>query len=161
LEHDRTAVGLPSDTTCRQLDNRNDATAAHAGLKRALTPKTCPSKRYLAATNVRTGKIKVFQSDEIGPDAVLASACPPLMFQAVEIDGEHYWDGGYMGNPAILPLIYGCDSRDVVIIHINPLERAQLPTTASDIMNRINEISFNSSLMRGDARDRLCHPADR
>jgi len=70
------------------------------------------------------------------------------MFQAVEIDGEHYWDGGYMGNPAIFPLIYGCDSRDVVIIHINPLERANLPTTASDIMNRINEISFNSSLMR-------------
>jgi len=108
----------------------------------------CPVKLFLSATNVRTGKIKVFQNDEIGPDAVLASACLPLMFQAVEIDGEHYWDGGYMGNPAIFPLIYGCDSRDVVIIHINPLERAKLPTTASDIMNRINEISFNSSLMR-------------
>ena len=108
----------------------------------------CPVKLFLSATNVCTGKIKVFQNDEIGPDAVLASACLPLMFQAVEIDGEHYWDGGYMGNPAIFPLIYGCDSRDVVIVHINPLERAKLPTTASEIMNRINEISFNSSLMR-------------
>jgi hypothetical protein len=93
---------LPPDArrhTCRQFDDRSDATAAHAGLTRALTPKTRPIKLYLAATNVRTGKIKVFQNDEIGPDAVLASACLPLMFQAVEIDGEHYWSGGYMGNP--------------------------------------------------------------
>ena len=73
------------------------------------------------------------------------------MLQAVEIDGEHYWDGGYMGNPAIFPLIYRCDSRDVVIVHINPLERAKLPTTAAEIMNRINEISFNSSQMRAIA----------
>jgi NTE family protein len=108
----------------------------------------CPVKLFLSATNVRTGKIKVFENDAIGPDAVLASACLPLMFQAVEIGGEHYWDGGYMGNPAIYPLIYGCDSRDVVIVHINPLERAKLPTTAAEIMHRINEISFNSSLMR-------------
>jgi NTE family protein len=70
------------------------------------------------------------------------------MFQAVEIGGEHYWDGGYMGNPPIFPLICGCDSRDVVIVHINPLRRVKLPTTASEIMNRINEISFNCSLMR-------------
>ena len=114
----------------------------------ALRSDHCPVKLFLSATNVRTGKIKVFRNDEIGPDAVLASACLPLMFQAVEIDGEHYWDGGYMGNPAIFPLIYGCDGRDVVIVHINPLERAKLPTTAAEIMNRINEISFNSSLMR-------------
>jgi NTE family protein len=108
----------------------------------------CPVKLFLSATNVRTGKIKVFRNDEIGPDAVLASACLPLMFQAVEIGGEHYWDGGYMGNPPIFPLIYDCDSRDVVIVHINPLHQTKLPTTASEIMNRINEISFNSSLMR-------------
>jgi len=113
----------------------------------ALRSGHCPVKLFLSATNVRTGKIKVFENDAIGPDAVLASACLPLMFQAVEIDGEHYWDGGYMGNPAIFPLIYGCDSRDVVIVHINPLERAKLPTTATEIINRINEISFNSSLM--------------
>ena len=114
----------------------------------ALRSSHCPVNLFLSATNVRTGKIKVFSNDEIGPDAVLASACLPLMFQAVEIDGEHYWEGGYMGNPAISPLIYGCDSRDVVIVHINPLKRAKLPTTASEIMDRINEISFNSSLMR-------------
>jgi NTE family protein len=114
----------------------------------ALRSGHCPVELFLSATNVRTGKIKVFRNDEIGPEAVLASACLPLLFQAVEIDGEHYWDGGYMGNPAIFPLIYGCNSRDVVIVHINPLERARLPTTASEIMNRINEISFNSSLMR-------------
>jgi NTE family protein len=79
---------------------------------------------------------------------VLASACLPFLFQAVEIDGEHYWDGGYMGNPAIFPLIYGCNSRDVVVVHINPIERPELPRTARDILNRVNEISFNSSLMR-------------
>ncbi len=108
----------------------------------------CPVKLFLSATNVRTGKIKVFENDVICPERVLASGCLPFLFQAVEIDGEHYWDGGYMGNPAIFPLIYGCDSRDVMIIHINPLERQDLPTSAFEIMNRVNEISFNSSLMR-------------
>lgn len=105
-------------------------------------------KLFLSATNVRTGKVKIFGNDEISADAVLASACLPFMFQAVSIKGEDYWDGGYMGNPAIFPLIYKCESRDVVVIHINPIERIETPTTARDIMNRINEISFNSSLMR-------------
>jgi len=113
-----------------------------------LRSSVCPLKLYLSATNVLTGKIKVFDNDVICPQRVLASGCLPFMFQAVEIEGEHYWDGGYMGNPAIFPLIYNCDSRDVLIIHINPLERKELPTTATEIMNRINEISFNSSLMR-------------
>lgn len=108
----------------------------------------CPVKLYLSATNVRTGKVKVFENDVICPERVLASGCLPFLFQAVEIDGEHYWDGGYMGNPAIFPLIYGCDSRDVIVVHINPLERQTLPTSAFEIMNRVNEISFNSSLMR-------------
>ena len=114
----------------------------------ALRAARCPVKLFLSATNVRTGKIRVFSNDEIGPDAVLASGCLPFIFQAVEIDGESYWDGGYMGNPAIFPLIYNCDSRDVVIVHINPIERKALPKTAGEILNRINEISFNSSLMR-------------
>src|SRR5258708_39501658 len=105
-------------------------------------------KIFLSATKVRTGKIKVFEREEIGPDAVLASGCLPFMFQAVEIDGENYWDGGYMGNPALFPLIYACECADVLIVHINPLERTELPRTATDILNRINEISFNSSLMR-------------
>ena len=114
----------------------------------ALGRKTCPIKLFLSATNVRTGKVKVFDNAEIGVDAVLASACLPFLFQAVEIDGEAYWDGGYMGNPPVFPLIYNCASDDVLIVHINPLRREELPRSATDILNRINEISFNSSLMR-------------
>ncbi len=105
-------------------------------------------KLFISATNVRTGKIRVFENHELTADAVLASACLPFMYQAVEIDGEEYWDGGYMGNPAMYPLIYKCDSRDIVILHINPIERTETPKSARDILNRINEISFNSSLMR-------------
>jgi len=103
---------------------------------------------FLSATNVRSGKIKVFQNNELTADAVLASACLPYVFQAVEIDGEAYWDGGFMGNPAIFPLIYNGGPRDVVIVHINPIERKKLPTSSPEIFDRINEISFNSSLMR-------------
>jgi len=108
----------------------------------------CPVKLFLSATNVRTGKVRVFDNDEVTVDAVLASACLPFMFQAVEIDGDPYWDGGYMGNPCLYPLIYDCASSDVLIVHINPLERKHMPQTAAEILNRINEISFNSSLMR-------------
>ena len=106
------------------------------------------TRLYVSATNVRTGKIKVFENHEMSPEVVLASACLPYVFQAVEIDGENYWDGGFMGNPAIFPLIYNGLSRDVVIVHINPLERKKVPMTASEIFDRMNEISFNSSLMR-------------
>jgi NTE family protein len=103
---------------------------------------------FLSATNVRTGKVKVFTDKEITAECVLASACLPFLYQAVEVDGEHYWDGGYMGNPALFPLIYSCQSRDILVVHINPMERPDLPMTARDIMNRVDEISFNSSLMR-------------
>ncbi len=105
-------------------------------------------KLFLSATNVRTGKVKVFTDREITANCVLASACLPFLYQAVEVDGEHYWDGGYMGNPALFPLIYSCESRDILVVHINPMERAEVPTTAREIMNRVDEISFNSSLMR-------------
>lgn len=103
---------------------------------------------FLSATNVRTGKIKLFENAAVTADAVLASACLPNLFHAVEIDGEHYWDGGFMGNPAIFPLIYHRGSRDVILVHVNPIERRKVPTTALEIFNRMNEISFNSSLMR-------------
>ncbi|HYZ31892.1 MAG TPA: patatin-like phospholipase family protein [Crenalkalicoccus sp.] len=107
-----------------------------------------PVRLFLSATNVRTGRVKVFDRTELCAEAVLASACLPFLFQAVEIGDEAYWDGGYMGNPAIFPLIYNCGSQDVVIVHINPIMRPEVPRTARDIMNRVNEISFNSSLMR-------------
>ncbi|MFM0220682.1 patatin-like phospholipase family protein [Paraburkholderia dipogonis] len=110
--------------------------------------KRCPIHLYLCATNVETGKIRLFTGEDVCADAVLASACVPTLFQAISIDGEHYWDGGYMGNPAIYPLIYHCKTRDVVIVHINPLVRRGVPITAADILNRVSEISFNSSLMR-------------
>ena len=106
------------------------------------------TKLFLSATNVRSGKVKIFKTHEITADVVLASACLPYLFQAVEIDGEHYWDGGYMGNPALYPLFYHTDSRDVVILHINPIEREGPPTQSSEIANRVNEITFNSSLIK-------------
>jgi NTE family protein len=97
---------------------------------------------------VETGKVRIFNRPELTADTVLASACLPFLFQTIEIEGANYWDGGYIGNPAIFPLIYGSQSRDVVIIHINPIVRPGVPKTAPEILNRINEISFNSSLMR-------------
>ncbi|MFZ5784366.1 MAG: patatin-like phospholipase family protein [Pseudomonadota bacterium] len=105
-------------------------------------------KLFISASNVKTGKVRVFRSGEITPDVLLASACLPFLFQAVTIDGEPYWDGGYMGNPAIFPLIYGAETADVLIVQVNPLGCDRVPTTATEIMNRLNEISFNSSLMR-------------
>jgi NTE family protein len=103
---------------------------------------------FLNATNVRTGKLKVFQPPQLTAEAVLASACLPPYFQAVEIDGEHFWDGGYLGNPAIYPLIYRVGTRDVIIAQVTAIRRDELPASAADVLHRITEISFNSSLMR-------------
>jgi NTE family protein len=103
---------------------------------------------YTCAANVKSGRIRVFERHEMSIEVVLASACMPLMFQAVEVDGEHYWDGGYMGNPPIFPLIYNCDSRDVLLVMINPIVIDEVPKTAQAIFDRINTLSFNSSLMR-------------
>lgn len=105
-------------------------------------------KLFLCASNVLTGKIRVFDNEDVCVEAVLASACLPFMFQAVEVDGEYFWDGGYMGNPPLYPIIYHCDSRDVLIIQLNPIKIPELPRTAQAIMDRINTLSFNSSLMR-------------
>lgn len=103
-------------------------------------------KLFVSATNVHTGRVKVFIGDEITPDAVMASSCLPFLFQAVEIDGVPYWDGGYMGNPVLFPFFYHCDSSDIVLVQINPMERRETPKTAREILNRVNEITFNSSL---------------
>lgn len=105
-------------------------------------------KLFIAATNVHTGKVRVFRTNEIDADVVMASACLPNMFQAVEIDGVPYWDGGFMGNPVIFPLIYDTDSLDVLLVQINPIERKTTPRSAREIFNRMNEITFNSSLLR-------------
>ncbi|MCS2608665.1 patatin-like phospholipase family protein [Halomonas dongshanensis] len=105
-------------------------------------------KLFVAATNVRSGKQRVFRREEMSVEAVMASACLPFMFQAVEIDGEAYWDGGYMGNPALFPLMEECSARDILLVQINPVSREELPTTAPAIMNRLNEITFNSSLIK-------------
>jgi NTE family protein len=104
-------------------------------------------RMFISATNVRTGKPKIFRREEITVDALLASACLPNVFKAVEIDGEAYWDGGYLGNPALWPLYHERMAADIVLVQLNPLLRPELPTSTSDIMNRLNEISFNASLM--------------
>ena len=106
------------------------------------------TKLFICATNVRTGKARIFNTSEVTSDVILASACLPQVFQAVEIDGEHYWDGGYMGNPVLYPLFYYTKSCDVVILHINPIVRPGTPKTSADIANRLNEITFNSSLIK-------------
>lgn len=105
-------------------------------------------KLFISATNVRTGKIKVFNRDELTADHLMASACLPMLFQAVEIEGEAYWDGGYMGNPPLFPLFYEAQGDDIMLVQINPLQRKQLPTDARAIQDRLNEITFNASLLR-------------
>jgi NTE family protein len=105
-------------------------------------------KLFLCATNVRTGKAKVFKAGEISVDHVLASTCLPLLMQPVEIDGEVYWDGGFSGNPVVYPLVYECEARDVVMVHLTPAERPEIPSGSHAIMNRMQEISFNSGLIR-------------
>jgi len=107
-----------------------------------------PIKLFVTATNVHTGRGRVFRNNDISPDALLASACLPTLFQAIEIDGESYWDGGYSGNPTITPLIRECRSTDTILVQINPIERKATPRTARNILNRLNEISFNSVLLK-------------
>lgn len=104
-------------------------------------------KLFITATHVTSGQARVFHCHEITTDVLLASACVPFLFQAVDVDGEPYWDGGYMGNPAIWPLIYNCQSEDVVLVQINPIHNERVPKNAHDIINRLNEITFNSSLV--------------
>jgi NTE family protein len=107
-----------------------------------------PIRLFVTATNVRTGRGRVFRNAELTPDVLLASACLPTLFQAIEIDGEPYWDGGYVGNPTITPLVRECASSDTVLIQVNPVERPGTPRSARDILDRLNEVSFNSPLMK-------------
>jgi NTE family protein len=105
-------------------------------------------KLFICATDVQTAKVKIFGNKELRVEHVLASTCLPLLMQAVEIDGEYYWDGSFAGNPAIYPLVYECEARDIVLVHITPSKRPGVPTTSLSIMNRMQEISFNTSLIR-------------
>ena len=110
--------------------------------------QSCRSlKLFVNATNVRTGRNHIFDHASLDLDAIIASACLPTLFQAVVLNGDAFWDGGYTGNPALYPLVYGCACKDVAIVQINPMERAGVPKTAREIMNRLNEVTFNASLM--------------
>lgn len=109
--------------------------------------RASPLRVFITATAVRTGQPEVFSGARLSIDAVLASACLPQLFQAVDIDGEAYWDGGYVGNPALWPLIYGTEALDVVLVQLDPLVRDGVPTTAAQIADRLNEITFNASLI--------------
>jgi len=102
---------------------------------------------FISATNVQTGRVRIFSREKITAEALMASACLPLLFRAVEIDGVPYWDGGYLANPVIFPFFGTTHTEDVLVVQINPLARQATPTSASEIMNRVNEITFNSSLL--------------
>jgi NTE family protein len=105
-------------------------------------------KLFVNATNVRTGRGRLFRNAEITPEVLMASACLPTMFQAIEIEGEFYWDGGFSGNPSIVPLVRECASRDTIIVQINPILRPEPPRSAREIQDRLNEIAFNSVLIK-------------
>jgi NTE family protein len=113
--------------------------------------RQAPCKLFVCATNVRTGRPRVFREGELTLDMVLASACLPFAFQAVRVktaqEDDFFWDGGYMGNPALWPLFYSTASRDLLLVQINPLKRDEVPESAQEIAERINEISFNASLL--------------
>ncbi|WP_088284817.1 patatin-like phospholipase family protein [Ideonella sp. A 288] len=109
--------------------------------------RTGPLSLFVNATSVTTGQARLFNGDDLSIDALLASACLPQLFQAVTIDGVPYWDGGYSGNPALWPLIYHTDALDLLLVRINPLSRAGVPTSAMDILDRVNEITFNAGLV--------------
>ena len=102
---------------------------------------------FVCATNVRTGRGEIFSGPRLSADAVMASACLPLLFKAVEIDGQHYWDGGYSGNPALHPLIYQTETSDILLVQINPIEHLELPHSGPEIMERMNEVTFNAGLL--------------
>jgi NTE family protein len=109
---------------------------------------TSPIRLFITATNVHTGRGRVFRNKDLTPDVLLASACLPTLFQAVMIDDEPYWDGGYAGNPTLTPLVRECDSTDTILVQINPVERAGTPRSAREILSRLNEVSFNATLLK-------------
>ena len=120
---------------------------ARADRLRRPAPGSPAARIFICATNVRTGLRHVFENEDLSADVLLASAALPQVYQAVEIDGEHYWDGGYTGNPALAPLYLGTQASDLIVVGINPIVRSEVPQTARAIIDRIGEISFNASFM--------------
>src|SRR5512136_2545551 len=140
-----TRVFSPYDLTQRGFNQLRDILAERIDFARLARSSI---KLFITATNVHTGRGRIFRNAEITADVLLASACLPTMFQAIEIDGEPYWDGGFAGNPTITPLVRESDAHDSILVQINPRERPSTPRTAAEILNRLNEISFNSPLMK-------------
>jgi NTE family protein len=139
-------VASPYDTNPLEINPLRDLVEKFVDFEKVRDCEDMPI--FISATNVETGRVRVFDRAEITLDVVMASACLPLMFHAVEIDGVPYWDGGYMGNPVLFPFVNHSPSNDVVIVQINPVIRKGTPRTAREILNRVNEITFNSSLMK-------------
>ena len=138
-------LASPYDLNPLNLNPLRDLVAQHVDFDRVQRVKGMGV--FLSATNVETGRVKVFERSEITLDAVMASACLPYLFKAVEIDGVPYWDGGYMGNPPLFPFFHNSLSCDIMIVQINPILREGTPQSAAEIQNRVNEITFNSSLL--------------
>src|SRR3954464_4296629 len=136
----------PYDTNPLNINPLRDAVDALIDFERV---RACGNVQiFIAATNVWTGKVAVFRGAELTADHLMASACLPTVFQAVEIDGQPYWDGGYMSNPALFPIFYEAACDDILLVQINPVERRETPRTAREIQNRLNEITFNGNLLR-------------
>lgn len=152
---DNSPVYLMADMMSRVISPYTLTTSGKNSLRDILTEfidfdqiAGSPIHLFITATNVHTGRGRVFRNDNITPEALLASACLPSMFQAIEVDGDFYWDGGYSGNPTLTPLVRYCKADDMILIPINPIERAEVPRTSSEIMNRLNEISFNAVALK-------------
>jgi NTE family protein len=129
-----------------RINPLRDIVCEHVDFDRVNRSRTV--RVFVTATNVRTGLPKIFRQPTLSVDALMASAALPLLFEAVEIDGEAYWDGGYMGNPALFPLVDDAGARDLMLIQINPFYRPEIPRRSRDIINRLNEITFNASLLK-------------
>lgn len=137
----------PYESNPTNMNPLRDLVAKTVDFERLRAASSGP-KLFVCATNVMNGRLRVFQGNEVSVEAVMASACLPLLFQAVEIDGQHYWDGGYCGNPPIFPLIYMGGGQDILIVQINPINITEVPKTVSAIIDHAATLSFNSSLMR-------------
>jgi NTE family protein len=136
----------PYELNPLQVDPLKDVIVQTFDFEKLRKYKDC--KVFLCATHVFTGRLKVFSSEELKPECMLASACLPTIHNAVLVDGEYYWDGGFIGNPVFFPLIYNCETPDIILIQLNPTVREKLPTTSREIADRLNEITNNASVVR-------------